>query len=126
MIALAGHAAESRFTGRNNIAEARADFSTAADALSHLCGDEDETSAYLNLMTIKTRNSLSRPENWPLVQRLAAALLAGRTVRYQAAKEMAGLARRDIVQMSQEELERMYDEAEAHRTRKATKKGRAK
>jgi hypothetical protein len=50
-------------------------------------------------MAIKTRNRISLPENWLLVQRLAAALIAGRTVRYKAAKEMASQARRDIVRM---------------------------
>jgi hypothetical protein len=123
MISLAGHAAEHRFTGRDAAVGSRGDFSTAADALSNLCGDSDETTAYLTLMAVRTRNYITRPENWLLVQRLAAALLAERTIRYKAAKEIADQARQDIIRMPRGELERMYAEAEAYIDHQSTKKG---
>jgi hypothetical protein len=125
-VSLGGNVAERIFTGRNNFAGARGDFSNACDLLSHLCGyGNGEIEAYFNLLMIRTRDILTTPRNWLAVERLAAELLDKRTVRYKAAKAIANQAREDFFKLPNEKQQQMCADAQAYRQNWGAKKGGA-
>jgi ATP-dependent Zn protease len=80
-ICLAGPVAEKLHTGRGNWRiGGSSDFHHAVDWASDIMGDPDEIGAYLDWLTLVTKNMLKHPHHWPIVQALAAELLSRRTV----------------------------------------------
>lgn len=73
-IAIAGRVAQQRACPGSRTGDG-ADAQHAFDVLSHLCGSTEETGAYWSLLTIQTRQTLARPDVWPIVKAVAAALL---------------------------------------------------
>jgi hypothetical protein len=74
----AGGIAEGHFRGRRNHVGARTDRKCALELASRLCGDLNETRAYLRWLLLRTRNLVL--SQWPGVKRVAAELLVHRTL----------------------------------------------
>jgi hypothetical protein len=73
---LAGEEAEARLTGQRNKEGATFDRQAADDAALRLCnGDEEEATAFLRWLKVRTRNLIRHPGNWNAVRDIAAALL---------------------------------------------------
>jgi hypothetical protein len=119
---LAGNVAEERFTGRKVVTGSHNDFHNAVEMLDHLCGDTDELEAYINLLFIQTRNLLTAPFNWLIVERLAAELLDKQTVRYKAAKKVADQARNDYDRLPTAEMKRMWEEVALYRQQRTKRR----
>jgi len=114
-IYLAGNVAERCFTGRKVTVGSNHDFRAACNLLTNLCGDDDEMSAYFDLMHVRTRNFLTMPLEWLTVERLAAALLDKQTVSYKAAKAIADQAKQDFLKFPTEESNRLWEQAALRR-----------
>jgi hypothetical protein len=87
MVAFAGGIAEARFRGRKNRVGAKEDRLWAFDLASSLCGDDRETSAYLNWLFARARNLVLSSNCWPGAERLAAELLARQTLNGREARQ---------------------------------------
>jgi ATP-dependent Zn protease len=118
-IFLAGNVAERCFTGRKAVAGSGHDFSAACNLLSNLCGDDDEVSAYFDLMYVRVRNLLTMPLEWMIVQRIASELLNRETVRYKDAKKIAEQAKQDFLRAPAEEASQLWEEAQRRRQLKS-------
>jgi hypothetical protein len=120
--------AECYFAKRNIIAGSMTDFRHIVDNLTHLCGDDDEVSAYWGWLTIKTRNLLLLPFNWCQVEAVAKALLEQKTLKYKDARSIAKAAQEDLFLSGRAKdgrIEKMWAEIREYRTRNS-KKGSAK
>jgi hypothetical protein len=80
LILAGGDGAEWHLTSEHDQQGASADLTQALDAAQYVCGSAEETEAYLNWLWVKARDLVGSPNNWPVVEALAAALLAKRTV----------------------------------------------
>lgn len=86
----AGPVAENQFSGRWNYVGAGQDYMNAADLASHVCYDEGELSAYLQLLKIRSRLLITQERNWLAVEALAAALLEKKTLSKKAFRKVIG------------------------------------
>jgi hypothetical protein len=76
MIYLAGCIAQRRFNPRSwRNYHGRSDFRNAAEVLSHITGSDEELSAHLRILQIRTEQLLEVADNWRLIQVLAGELL---------------------------------------------------
>jgi hypothetical protein len=76
VILLAGGIAEKKFAGRCNYVGASYDHDNAVDLAVHVTGDDAEAAAYLNWLSIRTRNLIER--EWAAVRAIADQLLTDR------------------------------------------------
>jgi hypothetical protein len=84
LYSLAGPAAETRFTGRDNARGAEQDRDTAIDLLMGATGSGEEVSAWFNLMEIRARLTIER--SWEQIEAIAAALLERKTMTARAVR----------------------------------------
>jgi ATP-dependent Zn protease len=75
MVLCAGVVAERLFTGRRHWKGSENDITKAVDYLAYQCGNDEEVSAYLELIWIRTRNLLRLPQHWAAVEAVAEELL---------------------------------------------------
>lgn len=80
LCSLAGPAAETQFTGRENHVGAGCDHHQAVDLASYLIREQKELEAYLAYLYLKAENILKVPEHWAMVEALAKALLEKETL----------------------------------------------
>jgi hypothetical protein len=92
IIAAAGNIAERFFTKMRIVVGSCSDYCSVFDLLSLHSGDTDEVSAYHALVAIRARNLLLHPFHWVIVEAIAEALLARRTLTYSQARAIAQLA----------------------------------
>lgn len=81
MLALAGGEAEHVFLGRTGKNGLGQDYDSAVRLALYMAGDEDEASAYLEWMRLRTRNMLRTPPVRMEVEAIASALLDRRHLR---------------------------------------------
>jgi hypothetical protein len=82
IIAFAGAIAEQIFSGQKNPTGTSRDFRSAVDDATYLCGNLEETEAYINWLWIRTKNMIRQPAKWCSVKRLAEELLDCRKIGY--------------------------------------------
>jgi hypothetical protein len=83
---LAGAAAERRFAGRTDRVGAKADYERAADLAGYVCGSQEEATAYLRWLSVRTGNTLG--VWWGAVVAIAEALRDQGHLDYAAALEL--------------------------------------
>jgi hypothetical protein len=71
MVLCGGVVAERLLTGHKHWRGSENDITKASEYLAFLCGNDEETSAYLELIWIRTRNLLKVPGHWAAVQAVA-------------------------------------------------------
>jgi hypothetical protein len=83
---LAGHIAEKHFRGRANWIGSEADRQKAADLASYLVGSDEELSAYLKWLWVRTENLVRFYQ--PQITALASALLIEKTIQAKRVKDI--------------------------------------
>lgn len=87
--AYAGGEAERRHTGRRNARGSRSDDETAVDLACYVIADwEEELTAFLRWLRIRSRNIVTVAQNWRAVEALAAALLDKGEVNVSEARDI--------------------------------------
>ena len=85
-VALAGLVAERILTGKHERHGSRDDLKAAAQLAANSVGSNEELSAYLELLKIRTSNRLSLPFHWAAVQALATRLVKDQSLGYKTAR----------------------------------------
>jgi hypothetical protein len=91
MVCLAGPIAERRFVGRlrqDTIVGASRDFNDAARCADCLCGNSEETDAYLAWLSVRATNLIKLAWHWRAIQTLAEALLEHRRIGHRKVREI--------------------------------------
>ena len=96
LILLAGGEAEAKFRGRHNHIGAERDYQDAIDLAMCVFGSEEETEAYLRWLLIRARNLITSLVNWPIVEHVAAELLARKTLNGREMREEYQIAREKL------------------------------
>lgn len=85
MVKLAGQLAEAKYLGKE-IDDVLTDHETSVSMMDNIVSSDEELDAYYDWLTIRTRNFIVSPRNWPIVEAVAKELLihkqlSGRKVR---------------------------------------------
>ena len=84
----AGHTAECILTGRSNWKGADHDISNALDLATRLTGSNEQASAFLKWMWIRTINLIKNPLRWIAVEALAKELLIKNKIKAKEARHI--------------------------------------
>jgi hypothetical protein len=120
MFDCAGYVAEHRFTGGvftgevHALVGATSDFDTAVTTLEPVLKRGDDIMGYFNEVLIKTIRLITRPANWFLVERIAAALLERETLTLDQAQEIERSARADYAGLGRSLKTKWQSEAAAY------------
>jgi ATP-dependent Zn protease len=95
LIALAGPAAEERFTGRPNPHGAGGDMEYVVELACRACPDDNERMHFVGWLKVRTRRFVARPPVWIGIEAIAGALLERRTMSAREVKEVWRAAHRD-------------------------------
>jgi ATP-dependent Zn protease len=87
-ILLSGEVAYGLFAGRKNWERSSDDVQACLGLADSQCGDEEESSAYLNWLLLSVRNELHLPHNWICVRALAEVLMKKKTISYAKTREI--------------------------------------
>jgi ATP-dependent Zn protease len=87
-ITLAAEVACGLLVGRIDWKIAEKDIQDCLSLTGSLCGDDEETYAYLNWLLLSVRNELQLPYNWARVYAVAQALMQQKTLSYHKAREI--------------------------------------
>lgn len=93
-MALAGPAAQSRFSPKGyRHYHGGSDLQDAFELIQHFIGNEEEGSAYFNLLNIQARNFVNQPGVWYEITALATALIEEKTITAQRTRSIVQAAR---------------------------------
>jgi len=97
LCALAGEAAEHRFSGTRNLPGASGDYLSVLNSVMYVCGSTNEADPYATWLYHRAQGMLRNRITWAQVKALATALLAQKHINYETACQVIAQAQADLL-----------------------------